>query len=179
MLLSNFGCKPFRCSRCRPRSVQYQRATYTLYVVSKSLVLALRAFRGDLRGAREPRRPAAADHPDLRDAAGCAGALAFTSGAPTYLTGVMVAVALLPPTVASGMLISAGEWRDAASALLLAGSKVTAVTLAAMLTFAWRGMRPRNWWLEERARSSARVGITVFVALLFLLGGLVFFAGQR
>ncbi len=112
-------------------------------------------------------------------AAGCAGALAFTSGAPTYLTGVMVAVALLPPTVASGMLISAGEWRDAASALLLAGSNVTAVTLAAMLTFAWRGMRPRNWWLEERARSSARVGIAVFVALLCLLGGLVFVAGQR
>jgi uncharacterized hydrophobic protein (TIGR00341 family) len=112
-------------------------------------------------------------------AAGCAGALAFTSGAPTYLTGVMVAVALLPPTVASGMLVSAGEWRGAASALLLAGSNVTAVTLAAMLTFAARGMRPRNWWLEERARSSARVGIAVFVALLCLLGGLVFVAGQR
>ena len=86
-------------------------------------------------------------------AAGCAGALAFTSGAPTYLTGVMVAVALLPPTVASGMLFSSGNWVGAANALLLAASNVTAITLAAILTFAWRGMRPRNWWLAERARS--------------------------
>jgi len=53
-------------------------------------------------------------------AAGCAGALAFTTGAPTYLTGVRVAVALLPPAVANGMLDSAGEFRGAASAFLLA-----------------------------------------------------------
>ena len=112
-------------------------------------------------------------------AAGCAGALAFTSGAPTYLTGVMVAVALLPPTVASGMLLSAGEFEGATAALLLAGGNVTAVTLAAILTFAWRGMRPRNWWLEERARSSARTGTAIFVGLLALLGAIIFFAGSR
>ena len=112
-------------------------------------------------------------------AAGCAGALAFTSGAPTYLTGVMVAVALLPPTVASGMLISAGEWDGATSALLLAAGNVTSVTLAAILTFAWRGMRPRNWWLEERAKRSARIGIAVFVALLVVLTAIIFVASAR
>ena len=112
-------------------------------------------------------------------AAGCAGALAFTSGAPTYLTGVMVAVALLPPTVASGMLISAGEWNGAGSALLLAAGNITSVTLAAILTFAARGMRPRNWWLEERAQRSARVGIAVFVALLAALAGIIFLASGR
>lgn len=110
-------------------------------------------------------------------AAGCAGALAFTTGAPTYLTGVMVAVALLPPTVASGMLISAGEWRGALSALLLAGGNVTAVTLAAILTFLWRGMRPRNWWLADRARSSAQRGVAIFVGLLLILGAIIYFAG--
>ena len=112
-------------------------------------------------------------------AAGCAGALAFTSGAPTYLTGVMVAVALLPPTVASGMLISAGEWNGAGAALLLAAGNITSVTLAAILTFAARGMRPRNWWLEERAQRSARVGIAVFVALLAALAGIIFLASGR
>ncbi|MBB84668.1 MAG: TIGR00341 family protein [Deltaproteobacteria bacterium] len=111
-------------------------------------------------------------------AAGCAGALAFTSGAPTYLTGVMVAVALLPPTVACGMLLSSGNWIGAANALLLAASNVTAVTLAAILTFAWRGMRPRNWWLAERARSSARHGIATFVGLLVLLAGIIYLAGH-
>ena len=112
-------------------------------------------------------------------AAGCAGALAFTSGAPTYLTGVMVAVALLPPTVASGMLLSVGEWTGAVSALLLAAGNVVSVTLAAILTFAWRGMRPRNWWQEERAKTSARTGIAIFVALLGLLAAIIYLAGSR
>lgn len=111
-------------------------------------------------------------------AAGCAGALAFTTGAPTYLTGVMVAVALLPPTVASGMLAAAGEWRDAGAAMLLAVGNVTAVTLAAILTFGWRGLRPRNWWQADRARSSARLGTRIFVGLLIALAAIIYFAGQ-
>ena len=89
----------------------------------------------------------------------------------------MVAVALLPPTVASGMLVSAGEWRSAFSALLLAGGNITAVTLAAILTFGWRGMRPRNWWLEGIARTSARRGVAIFVGLLLVLGAIIYFAG--
>jgi uncharacterized hydrophobic protein (TIGR00341 family) len=107
-------------------------------------------------------------------AAGCAGAVAFTTGAPTYLTGVMVAVALLPPTVASGMYLSAGDLGSAGSAMLLAVGNVTAVTLAAILTFVWQGMRPRNWWLAERARSSARLGIGIFVVLLAALAAVIF-----
>jgi uncharacterized hydrophobic protein (TIGR00341 family) len=112
-------------------------------------------------------------------AAGCAGALAFTTGAPTYLTGVMVAVALLPPAVASGMLFSAGQLEAAGSALLLALGNVTALTLAAILTFVGRGMRPRNWWLAERARSSARLGIAVFVVLLLLLATIILVAHRE
>jgi uncharacterized hydrophobic protein (TIGR00341 family) len=99
-------------------------------------------------------------------AAGCAGALAYTTGVPTYLTGVMVAVALLPPAVASGMLLAQGQLAGAFAALLLVGGNVTALTLAAMLTFLWRGMRPRNWWQEERARRSARLGVVIYIALL-------------
>lgn len=106
-------------------------------------------------------------------AAGCAGALAFTSGAPTYLTGVMVAVALLPPTVASGMLFSAGEFHGAGSALLLAMGNITAVTLAAILTFLSRGMSPRNWWLADRARLSTVRGVVIFVLLLAVLTGII------
>ncbi len=102
-------------------------------------------------------------------AAGCAGALSYTTGVPTYLTGVMVAVALLPPAVASGLLLAVGEWAGAAAAMLLAVANVTALTLASMLTFAGRGMRPRNWWQEERARRSARTGIIVFVGLFVAL----------
>lgn len=106
-------------------------------------------------------------------AAGCAGALAYTTGVPTYLTGVMVAVALLPPAVASGMFLSQGRLAGASAALLLAGGNMVALTLAAILTFLWRGMRPRNWWMEEPARRSARRGVGIFVALLVALAGLI------
>jgi uncharacterized hydrophobic protein (TIGR00341 family) len=115
-------------------------------------------------------------------AAGCAGALSYTTGVPTYLTGVMVAVALLPPAVASGILLAQGQLAGAFAALLLAVGNVTALTLAAILTFLWRGMRPRNWWQEERARRSARVGVAVFVGMLVALAALIvvsqrYFAG--
>ena len=106
-------------------------------------------------------------------AAGCAGALSYTTGVPTFLTGVMVAVALLPPAVASGILVGAGDFHGALAALLLAAGNVTALTLAAMLTFRWRGMRPRNWWQVDRARRSARLGLAIFVVMLIVLGALV------
>jgi uncharacterized hydrophobic protein (TIGR00341 family) len=106
-------------------------------------------------------------------AAGCAGALSYTTGVPTFLTGVMVAVALLPPAVASGILLGEGDLRGAFAALLLAAGNVTALTLAAMLTFLWRGMSPRNWWQVDRARRSARVGVAIFALLLIALAALV------
>ncbi len=106
-------------------------------------------------------------------AAGCAGALSYTTGVPTYLTGVMVAVALLPPAVASGILLGDGEVRGACAALLLAAGNITALTLAAMSTFLWRGLRPRNWWQVDRARRSARIGVAIFALLLTVLGALV------
>lgn len=109
----------------------------------------------------------------LAFAAGAAGTVAYTSGAPTYLVGVMVAVALLPPTVASGLLVGAGHLREGYGAILLVASNVAAVTLAAMLTFRVAGMRPRHWWREEQARSSARLGLVVFAALGAVLAVLV------
>jgi uncharacterized hydrophobic protein (TIGR00341 family) len=109
----------------------------------------------------------------LAFAAGAAGTLAYTSGAPTYLVGVMVAVALLPPTVASGLLVGGGYLREAYGAILLVTTNVAAVTLAAMVTFHATGMRPRHWWREEQARSSARLGLVVFAVLGVALAALV------
>lgn len=102
-------------------------------------------------------------------AAGCAGALAYTTGAPTYLIGVMVAVAILPPTVASGLLLGDGHGHDGLGALVLALANVTAVNLVSMATLMAKGMRPRTWWRAERARDSARRGLLGWLGLLLLL----------
>lgn len=102
-------------------------------------------------------------------AAGCAGALAYTAGAPTYLIGVMVAVAILPPTVASGLLYGNGLWREGTGAFALVLANVAAVNLVSMATLMIKGMRPRYWWQEETARASARFGLRVWLVLTSLL----------
>lgn len=106
-------------------------------------------------------------------AAGCAGTLAYTTGAPSYLIGVMVAVAILPPTVASALLFGDGHTAEASRALLLVTANVAAVNLAGMLTFFIKGMQPRTWWHAERAKKSLRVGIAIWVSLLGVLVALI------
>ncbi|MFO7957730.1 MAG: TIGR00341 family protein [Candidatus Brocadiia bacterium] len=101
--------------------------------------------------------------------AGSAGALAFTTGIPTALVGVMVAVALLPPLVALGLLTGAGEWELATGALLLFVTNVICVNLAGVATFLGHGIRPRTWWETDRARKASRGALLVWILLLAAL----------
>ena len=55
----------------------------------------------------------------------------------------------------------------------------TALTLAAMLTFLWRGMNPRYWWRKEQARRYARRGTAIFAGLLVVLAILIALAQSR
>lgn len=110
----------------------------------------------------------------LAVAAGMAGTLAYTTGAPTYLVGVMVAVALLPPTVASGLFLAHGHFAQAGGAALLTAINATAVVLSSMLTFLASGMRPRIWWQEAQARRTATRAALALMGLLGVLGGLIY-----
>ncbi|WP_405283979.1 TIGR00341 family protein [Gaopeijia maritima] len=109
-------------------------------------------------------------------AAGSAGALAFTSGLPTTVIGVMVAVALLPPLVATGLLAGQGLTTDALAAATLVATNVTCVNLAGVATFLVRRVGPRDWWEAERARRASRIAIGLWVALLLALVALILFA---
>lgn len=106
-------------------------------------------------------------------AAGGAGALAFTTGLPTAVIGVMVAVALLPPLVVCGMLLGAGFFPEAGGALVLLMTNVICVNLAGVLTFLLQGIRPRTWWEADKARRATRLAILVWVVLLVALVGLI------
>ena len=101
--------------------------------------------------------------------AGVAGALSVTRGIPTALIGVMVAVALLPPLVALGMLIGARYWLPAFGAALLLLVNVTAINLAAIVTFIAQGVRPSTWFEAEEAKHSTTVALIVWVILLAVL----------
>lgn len=102
-------------------------------------------------------------------ASGIAAALAFTTGASSALIGVMVAVALLPPTVVLGMLTANGEWTLARGAGLLLLVNLSAVNLTAVGTFVAQGVRPARWWEAARARRSARLAAAAWSMLFVLL----------
>ena len=117
---------------------------------------------------------AARTSPNLVDvalavAAGSAGALAFTTGLPAALVGVMVAVALLPPIAAAGLLLGAGEVELALGALLLTLTNVVCVNLAAIVTFLAQSVRPRTWWEEEKAKRASRIALAIWIGLLAIL----------
>lgn len=109
-------------------------------------------------------------HVGLALAAGSAGTLAFTTGTAAALIGVMVAVALVPPLVAAGLLFGGGYPEAGNGALLLTLVNLIGVNLAGVVTFLAMGVRPNRWWEAERARRSTAVAVA---AWSLLLAGLV------
>ncbi len=110
-------------------------------------------------------------------ASGVAGAIAVTSGISAALVGVMVAVALMPPLVVSGLLLGTGEWALAQHAILLTAINVIAVNLAAVGTFTLRDIRPRNYWDSGKATRMTRGALLLWASLLGLFTVLVWLAG--
>jgi len=108
-------------------------------------------------------------------AAGIAGSLAYTTGLPTALIGVMVAVALLPPLVAAGLLAGAGYRSLAVGSLTLALTNVTCLNLAGVGTFLARRVRPRTWWEAKKASKATRIAVTSWVVMLAILALVILF----
>lgn len=102
-------------------------------------------------------------------AAGVAGALSITTGVPAALIGVMVAVALLPPLIAVGMMAGSGNWTPMLGALLLFVVNVVSVNLAAVGTFLAQGIRPGSWLEARAARQATRTALLIWLGLLVLL----------
>lgn len=106
-------------------------------------------------------------------ASGAAAALSLTTGMSSALVGVMVAVALLPPSAAAALFLGAGEYQQAQKATILLGLNVVSVLLAAQIVFAWKGIRPRIFSERARAIKALRVNFvvwTIVLAVLLLLG---------
>ena len=106
-------------------------------------------------------------------ASGSAGALAFTTGVSATLIGVMVAVALLPPLVTSGLLLGGGHLALALGALSLFLVNLICVNLAGVTTFLLQGIKPTSWWEKDRAVIATRVAIGLSVTLLAVLVGMI------
>jgi uncharacterized hydrophobic protein (TIGR00341 family) len=106
-------------------------------------------------------------------AAGAAGAIAFTSGAPQVVVGVMVAVALLPPTAVCGMMLGTARWADASEAALLTATNVVCINLSATGVFLLQGVKPSVWWEKERARGAGIRAMVAWTIALVILAALI------
>ncbi len=107
-------------------------------------------------------------------ASGAAGALSLTTQLPSTLTGVMVAVALLPPAVTLGYMLGSAQLRLAAGAAALLAVNIVCVNLAAQLVFLAKGIKPRTWLERRAAQQSVRISLAVTATLLALLIGVIY-----
>jgi len=112
-------------------------------------------------------------------AAGAAGALAFTTGVPPGLVGVMVAVALLPPVVVCGLEIGAGHMNEALGALMLLAANVICVNLAGVVIFYLKGIRPRAWWEADKARRALGIVVVIWTMALIVLMSLIYLSQEH
>jgi len=106
-------------------------------------------------------------------AAGAAGSLAFTTGVPAAVVGVMVSVALLPPLVVMGLMLGSGQSMLAFGSSMLLLTNITCINLAAVATFLVQRVRPRTWWEAERAKSATRIALAIWIVMLAILLGLI------
>lgn len=107
-------------------------------------------------------------------ASGAAAALSLSTGISSALVGVMVAVALLPPSVASALFLGAGEYDRALGAALLLALNVVCAVLSAQLIFVYKGVRPRTWSSQVKASRSVKINAAVWVVLLVALAVLAY-----
>jgi uncharacterized membrane protein len=102
-------------------------------------------------------------------ASGAAAALSLTTGLPSVLVGVMVAVALLPPAATVGLTLGHGQAEYALGAALLLAANIVCINLAAKLVFLIKGIQPRTWAEKTKAKRAMIIYIIVWVVTLLLL----------
>jgi len=107
-------------------------------------------------------------------ASGAAAVLSVTSGLPSVLVGVMVAVALLPPAAALGLMLGSGNGSMAAGAGLLLAVNIVCVNLSAKVVFLLKGIRPRTWWQQEKAKRATVTYLAIWAISLVVLIAVIY-----
>lgn len=109
-------------------------------------------------------------------ASGFAGALAFTAGLSASLVGVMVAVALLPPLVAAGLLFGGGHYAPGLITFSLFLTNLIAINLSGVFTFLFQGIHPNTWWEAEKAKRATRKAVIIWSILLLIFALIIYFS---
>ncbi|MCB9965240.1 MAG: TIGR00341 family protein [Rhodospirillales bacterium] len=106
-------------------------------------------------------------------ASGAAAVLSLSTGLSSALVGVMVAVALLPPAAAAGLMLGAGLWDQAFGAALLLLTNIVCVGLSAQLVFLLKGIKPRTWYMQKKSEQSTRLNLIIWGISLAMLMAII------
>lgn len=104
---------------------------------------------------------------------GAAAVLALTAGLSNSLVGVMVAVAILPPTATVGLMLGSGHYQYALGAALLLAVNIVCVNLSSNITFLLKGIKPRTWYEKKKAKQSKIILIAFWFVVLIVLAMVV------
>ncbi len=91
------------------------------------------------------------------------------SGQGSTLVGVMVAAALLPPLIRSGLLVGGADYKNALNSFLIFSTNIVCLNIAGIITFYLAGIRPRRWWEKEIANKKTRSAFIVWTLALMIL----------
>lgn len=108
-------------------------------------------------------------------ASGLAGSLAVTSGLTSAFVGVMIAVALLPPLAAFGLLIGSGNYVLALGAILLFSVNFVCINLTATLSFIAQKIGPFEEEAVINAKIMRRKSLIIWIMILIILYGVITF----
>ncbi|WP_048059144.1 TIGR00341 family protein [Methanococcus vannielii] len=85
------------------------------------------------------------------------------------VVGVMIAVALMPPLVAFGLMVGSGYYIESVPIILLFLVNLIAVNFSSAILFHFYGITPYKWWEIEKARKLSIIGIIFWFLNLLLL----------
>jgi len=102
-------------------------------------------------------------------ASGAAAALSMTTGLSSVLVGVMVAVAILPPTCVLGLMLGYQQLQYAFDAFMLLAINIVCINLSGIIVFLAKGIRPRTSGDIRKAKKVAIFYILIWCLLLVIL----------
>ena len=105
--------------------------------------------------------------------AGIVGALALVKRSISSVVGVMIAVALLPPLVVTGMLIGAGHFYEALGPGLITFINFIGINVAGVLVFRVLEIKPRGARERKGARRAVWISTALWVSMLVVLAVIV------
>jgi uncharacterized hydrophobic protein (TIGR00341 family) len=104
---------------------------------------------------------------------GLAAGLAVITDLPESLVGVAVAVALVPPMAATGIMLALGRLDLFWAALLVVLTNIFGLNVGGIAVLFSKGVSPRKYYEKAKARTFSMYALAAFLVIVFVLAALV------